>query len=69
MWDIQDEIRKISLANNAGIDSWVAVAGRVNGDVSKVSERARGIVKMEEEEKVQPPLRPSTGIPRNGNRN
>ncbi|KAF8422912.1 hypothetical protein EV426DRAFT_717843 [Tirmania nivea] len=49
---VKEEIRKISLANKAGIDSWVAVAETVNGDVSKASERARDIVRMEEEEKT-----------------
>lgn len=34
----------------------MAVAGRVNEDVSKASELARDIVRMEEEEKVQPPF-------------
>ncbi|RPB28816.1 hypothetical protein L211DRAFT_800621 [Terfezia boudieri ATCC MYA-4762] len=49
---VKEEIRKISVANKAEIDCWVAVAGRVNEDVLKASERAGEIVRMEEEEKT-----------------
>lgn len=42
----------MSSANQAEIDSWVRVAGRVYEDVERAQERAGEIVRMEGVEKV-----------------